>query len=452
MVSNSFDRVIIGDVVLKDRVVEDAYVGISGGIIKAIGHGGPPNSIATDDYSGCLLFPGLVDAQVHSGSHEGYTGLADATRAAAAGGVTTIVDMPFDNPLPVDSVARFRQKVDAVHSLAIVDVGLYVTPPKSKDYAWVAELKSLGACAIKISTYEYHPVRFPRTRTGEMIGLFNAAASADLPVSFHNEDQDIVEFYVNQAKERGETGIEAHWLTRPPIAELVADAQVLELASHTDVRCHIVHSSLESGCTIASEYKKRGNAVTVETCIHYLTLNQDDMKTRGAFLKINPPLRSETDRIELWKSVTRGDIDMISTDHVGWPASRKQDSDIFKNGSGAPGLEGFLPALYTEAVSKRSFCPTLIAKLASENPARHFGFYPRKGSIAIGADADIAVFKKGNNIFDPARLASKIKWSPYDGRAMAGRVEATYLRGDRIYGQNTITAKQGYGRFLAPLS
>ena len=223
------------------------------------------------------------------------------------------------------------------------------------------------------------------------------------------------------------------------------------MASHTGVRCHIVHSSVAAGNRIARHYRSLGAKISVETCIHYLIFNEQDMLRLGAFLKINPPIRAEEERLRLWDSVGAGEVDLISTDHVAWPESRKSDPDIFKNGSGVPGLETLLPALYTSAVHQRSLSPSLIARLTAENPARHFGLFPRKGQIVIGADADIAVLSREQRTFEGRNMASKIKWSPFEGMTMAGVVAATYVRGREVYENGSILAKPGYGRFVRPL-
>lgn len=450
MHSGQPELLLCGDLVLPDRVLENGYLAISGGKIQAIGAGQRPDAQRIEDHPGALLFPGLIDAQVHAGSVEGFAGLRDATRAAAAGGVTTIVDMPFDEPLPVSSPDLLARKIEAVGRHASVDVALYVTAPKDGDYRVLRDMARGGAAAVKLSTYEYHPVRFPRFTTAEMFEIFVEAAAIGLPVAFHNEDQEIVARLVAAAIASGHTGAAAHGKTRPPLAELVADAQVLELASHTGVRCHIVHSSVAAGNEIAARYKAAGAKVSVETCIHYLVFNEDDMLRQGSFLKINPPLRAESERLRLWDSLRAGGIDLVSTDHVAWPESRKRDPDVFKNGSGIPGLETFLAAFYTGAVAERSLSPTLIARLACENPARHFGLFPRKGQLAIGADADVAVLRRQPVIFDQAAMISAVKWSPYHGREIAGSVAATYLRGRKVFQAGKILVEGGYGEFVRP--
>lgn len=439
-----------GSVVSTDRIIADGYVAVADGRVVEIGAGAPPPAAVTEDFRGCLLFPGLVDAQIHAGSVEGFEGLQDATRAAAAGGVTTVVDMPFDQPTPVNGLGRFEEKVEAIGRNATVDVGLYVTARKDGDYAVLRDLVSHGACAIKLSTYEYHPVRFPRFSTGEMYEIFLEAKELDVPVAFHNEDQELVDRLLARAVAAGKKGMEIHGVARAPIAELVADAQILELAANTGARCHIVHSSLAAGNRIARHYRERGAKISVETCAHYLVFNEDDALRQGAFLKLNPPLRAEREREELWRSLAEGEVDMVSTDHVAWPVERKSNSDMARNGSGIPGLETLLAAFYTGAVRDHALSPLLVARLACENPARHFDFFPRKGALQPGADADIAVFDPRERVFDAGKMVSSVKWSPYAGMAMAGFVRATFLRGRKIFDGGQVTVDPGIGRFLRP--
>src|SRR5215470_10395519 len=443
-----FDLVIRGDVVTAETVIPDAFIAVRGETIAQVGSGAPPPAERLDDHRGALLFPGLVDAQVHAGSYEGTAGLRDATRAAAAGGVTTIVDMPFDEPAPVNDVDLFDAKVAKVRELAAVDVALYVTARKDRDYAPLARLAERGACGIKLSTYEYHPVRFPRFDTGEMFEIFQEAKRLGLPVAFHNEDQGLVDHFLKQVLDRGDRSPAAHGASRPPLAELVADAQILELAGAIGVRCHIVHSSLAAGCTMTRHYRDRGARITVETCLQYLIFTDDDVREQGAFLRQNPPLRSEAERLRLWESLEHGGVDLVSTDHVAWPVHRKSDPDIFKNGAGVTGLETLLPVFYT-ALAERKLAPSLIARLCARNPARHFGL-ARKGEIRPGADADIAVLRLGAGTFDQARMASSVKWSPYHGRPLAGHVAATYLRGQKVFADGEVLAAPGYGKFVRP--
>ncbi|MBW7948466.1 MAG: amidohydrolase family protein [Pseudorhodoplanes sp.] len=450
MTQTQCDLLLIGDVVLPDRVIRNGHVAISGETILSVGEAERPLAKRTEDYSGCLLFPGLIDAQVHAGSHEGVKGLEDATKAAAAGGVTTIIDMPFDDPDPVNNVDLFKQKVDIANRISTVDVGLYITARKDGNYKVLRDLVREGAVSIKLSTYEYHPVRFPRFSTGEMYEIFLEAAELGIPVAFHNEDQELVSHLIARAAAAGKKGMEIHGAGRAPLAELVADAQILELAASTNVRCHIVHSTIAAGNRIARHYRERGAKISVETCVHYFIFNDQDAIRQGAFLKLNPPIRAEHERLEMWKSLAAGEIDLVSTDHVAWPISRKSDPDMAKNGSGVPGLETLLPAFYTGAVRDHGHAPGLVAALTAENPARHFGLYPRKGRLTAGADADVAVFCPQARRFEAKSMTSWVKWSPFDGMDMAGYVRATYVRGRKVFENSQLQADPGVGRFVRP--
>jgi allantoinase len=444
------DLVLRGDVVLADRVVPKGHVAVSGGKVVSVGEGAGSSARMIEDYSGCLLFPGLVDAQIHAGSHEGFKGLQDATRAAAAGGVTTVIDMPFDEPVPVNTLDLFKQKIDAVGQYATVDVGLYVTARKDGNFAVLRDLIEAGAASVKLSTYEYHPVRFPRFTTGEMYEIFLECAVLGVPVAFHNEDQELVSRLIARAATAGKKGMEVHGAGRAPIAELVADAQILELAANTGVRCHIVHSTIAAGNRIARHYRERGAKISVETCVHYFVFNDQDAIRQGAFLKLNPPIRAEAERQEMWKSLALGEIDLVSTDHVAWPLSRKTDPDMAKNGSGIPGLETLLPAFFTGAVKGHGHSPVFVAQMTSANPAGHFGLFPRKGTLAPGSDADVAVFCPQERIFEAEKMTSQVKWSPYAGMKMDGYVRATYVRGRKVFENGQIQVEPGYGQFCRP--
>lgn len=447
--NNAFDLIIRGDIVGDRDVIANGYIAINKGKVAAIGAGEPPSAGKIQEYPGCLLFPGLIDAQVHAGSREGIDGLYDATRSAAAGGVTTIVDMPFDEPRPVDNPTAMTAKIAKIGQLAVTDVALYVTARKGGEASELRSLTEMGACAVKLSTYEYHPVRFPRFSTAEMYEIFLVAADIGLPVAFHNEDQELVNHLTARAiKTYGRTP-RAHGASRPPFVEMVANAQILELALHTGVRIHIVHSSVADGFTMVRHYRERGAKATAETCLQYFALTEDDMVKRGSFLKQNPPLRAKKERTRLWEALARDEIDLVSTDHVAWTADRKQDPDVFKNGAGVPGLEALLPIFYTGLV-EHDLSPSVIARVCALNPAKHFGFYPDKGHLGIGADADVAVVKPGQGTFDQGQITSQVGWSPYHGRPTAGSVVATFLRGHQIFDRAHGFVATGGGQFLRP--
>ena len=447
-----FELVVRGDLVLPDRVVENGYLGIRDGKFAAVGIDAPPEANQTIDAAGKLVFPGVIDGQVHAGSAEGIEGLGDATVAAAAGGVTTIVDMPFDDPMPVNTVELLQIKVQAIERLAVVDVALYATARKGAGTEGILELAEAGACAFKVSTYEYHPVRFPGYDTGELFELFPVIRETGLTVAFHNEDPYIVQRLTEQLLAERRNTPESHGASRPAVAELIANVAVFEIARVTGVRCHIVHSSLARGFDHVKRYREDGVRVSAETCVQYLTFDEDDVLREGARLKQNPPIRPAAEKAALWEKVLADEVDFVSSDHVAWPMSRKSDPDMFKNGSGVPGLETLFHALYTGMVTERGMSPSRVAALLSEGPARHFGLYPRKGALIPGADADFAIVDPGPWTFDATGMASNVKWSPYDGMTFGARVMATYVRGNVVYENGQVTGAAGGGEFVRPVS
>ncbi len=446
----SFDLVIRGDLVLPEEMLRDGYVAVIGGSIAAIGAGPLPPARETVDARGRLVFPGVIDGQVHAGSAEGFGGLEDLTRSAAAGGATTVVDMPYDEPEPVVDCDLLARKIEVLEAKAHVDVALYGTVAKQVDVAMIGRLADAGIAAFKISTYESHPKRFPRISHPEMERAFRAIAETGLTVAVHNEDQELVDDSIARAKAAGRLRADAHSAARPPLAELVANAVLLEIGAATGARVHIVHSSLARGFEMARSYRAQGFAATAETCIHYLILTEADVIRAGARGKVNPPIRPN-EREAIWQRLIEGEVAFVSSDHCSWPLARKNDENIFATPAGAPGVAVLLPLLYTAAVEQRGLAPQVVARLLAEAPARHFGLHPQKGSIRIGADADFAIAERGSWKIDEARQHSeRAPWSPYHGLPVSLRIAATYLRGRKIFDGEQVLARPGDGRFLRP--
>jgi allantoinase len=447
----NFDLVIRGDLVLPEEVLADGYVAIADGRIGALGAGTPPLARETIDARGQLVFPGLVDGQVHAGSAEGFTGIEDLTRSAAAGGVTTIVDMPYDEPDPVVDEELLARKIEVLEAKAHVDVALYGTVAKRVDPAMIHRLAEAGVAAFKISTYESHPKRFPRISHPEMARAFAAIAETGLTIAVHNEDQELVDDAIARAKAAGRLGAEAHSDARPALAERVANAVLLEIGAATGARVHIVHSSIARGFDQARSYRAQGFAATAETCIHYLILTEADVVRAGARGKVNPPIRA-AEREAIWQRLMAGDVAFVSSDHCSWPLARKDDANIFASPASAPGVAVLLPLFFTAAVENRGLGPEVAARMLAEAPARHFGLYPRKGALRIGADADIAIAARCRWQIDEARQhCQRAPWSPYHGLPVALRIAATFLRGRKIFDGDQVLAKPGQGMFLRPV-
>ena len=448
-ISAAFDRVVIGDVVTGDSVIPRGYVAVRGETIAAIGEGAPPPASEIVDHSGKLILPGLVDGHMHTSSSTGWPGIESATKSAAAGGVTTCVDMPYDVPHPVTDAAILADKIGWVERTAHVDMALYGTITKTGGVGAIPGLAAAGISAFKLSTYEYDAVRFPRIDHPTMLAAFREIAKTGLPVAIHNEDQELVEMLTAQARADGRIEPIMHCRTRPPLAETMADLEIFEMALETGAHVHIAHSSLSRGFEIAEMFRGMGATTTGEACIQYLCMTEDDIVRLGGKGKCNPPFRTADEVERMWQCLTAGKIAYVSTDHAPWPIERKTLPDIFANGAGLTGLQSFAPLMYS-LLDERGLSPTLMATYCAERSAKMHGLWPRKGALRVGSDADLCVLERGDFVFDEAAIQDRpeMRWSPYHGRRMRARVVATYLRGALVWDGATVLAKPGNGRFV----
>src|ERR1700694_3864272 len=298
------DLVVAGTLALPgDRLVE-GEVGIRDGRIAAIGEAGTLAGEKRIETKG-LVLPGVVDAHVHTRS-EPEEGITRATTAAAAGGVTTIVDMPYDDPTPITNVEAFLAKTAAVAREAITDVALWATIAKAGGLDEIEELVSAGACGFKVSTFETHPVRFPRIPDGELYLAMPRIAAAGSLISFHAENDELVRRLSARLESSGRSEPSAHGAARPPVAETEAVGRALELALATGARVHIVHATVERAFTLVHRARGDGVDATAETCLHYLLLDESELDRQGARAKINPPLRSRAEVENLWQLLDAG--------------------------------------------------------------------------------------------------------------------------------------------------
>jgi allantoinase len=389
-VSSPFDRVFLGDIVTPAGIIADGYVATRGETIAAIGHGEPPPAASTTDHRGKFIMPGLVDGHMHTGSSIGFPGIEGATRSAAAGGVTTCVDMPYDVPHSIHSAAMLEDKIGWVNRTAHVDVALYGTIQKTGGLDAIPDLAAGGITAFKLSTYEYDAVRFPRIDHPTMVDAFARIAKTGLPVAVHNEDQELVESLTAQARAAGNTGAIWHARTRPPLAETMADLEIFEIGLQTGAHVHIAHSSVARGFDLAESFRAMGMQATGEACIQYLCMTEDDLVRLVGRGKCNPPFRTADEVERMWDRLLAGKVSNVSTDHAPWPADRKSSADIFACGAGLTGLQSFAALMFT-LLDERGLSPTVMARYCAEAPAELHGLAPKKGAIRLGADADLLV-------------------------------------------------------------
>ena len=450
MSATPFDRVILGDIVLPDGVLEGGYVAIRGEKIAAIGQGAVPPAAAITDHSGKWVLPGLVDGHMHTGSAIGWPGIEGASSSAAAGGVTTCVDMPYDVPRATTDASIFREKVEWVNRLSHVDMALYGTIKKENGVDAIAGLAEAGCCSFKLSTYEYDATRFPRIDNTTMVEAFREIAKTGRMVGIHNEDQEIVEGAIAAAKATGRTDPIMHARTRPPLCETMADLAIFEMALETGAHVHIAHSSLARGFELAEIFRRMGAHTSGEACIQYLCMTEEDLVRLEGFGKCNPPFRTAAEVERMWGALAAGSIAYVSTDHAPWQREKKvYHGDIFACGAGLTGMQSYAP-LMASLLIERGLPITHMASLCAERPARFHGLDGKKGAIRVGYDADLCVLERGDFTFDEADIKDRpdARWSPYHGRAMKARVAATWLRGTQIWDGTEVLAKPGTGRFV----
>ncbi|WP_377289883.1 dihydroorotase family protein [Rhizobium sp. SG2393] len=446
-----FDLVLKGTVVLPDRIVEAGHVAVRDGTIAFIGQGAMPAARERHDLGKALILPGAIDAQVHSLSQKNQEDFVWSTRSAAAGGVTTIVDMPYDEGDLVCSGDAVRRKIAHAGAQARIDFALYGTIDPEEGPGRIGEMVEAGVAAFKFSTFGTDPKRFPRIAPNLLADCFRAIAPTGLAAGVHNEDDETVRAAMAAVRASGITDWRAHALSRPPLAELLATTQIYETGAETGCPAHVVHCSLSRGYALAAAYRASGHAATIECCIHYLVLDEEnDVRRLGGKAKINPPIRPRAEVEALWRHVADGNVTLVSTDHVSWSEDRKTDPDMLKNASGVPGLEVMLP-LFVKGALERGIPLTRAAELMAKNPARHFRIDHRKGALEIGKDADIAVLTPEPFTYDAAASGHNVVgWSPYTGIELPWRVAGTWLRGQQVFDGRQVMADPGIGRFVRP--
>jgi allantoinase len=440
------DEVILGTIVTPTGPISNGWLAIRAGVIAAIGEGVPPQSARTHDAQGAYVIPGVIDGQTHAGSYGGLAGIGSTTRSAVAGGVTTIVDMPYDNPAPLNTVERLAEKQAAIAAHAHANVALYATVMPGQDMASVASLIAGGVVAFKISGFESSPTRFPRIAADQLLDLFDALAATQVPLGIHNEDQEIVLARIAKARAAGENGIEAHSSSRPLAAEQASTAHFLELGALSGAHAHIVHLTSTRGFHLVENYRRDGFRATGELCVHYLWFDPSRDTELGARMKVNPPIRpGQIDA--LWEDVAAGRVAFVSSDHSSWPIDNKLTPSIFDAGAGVPGVETLLPAFHTGAAQRQLDAIRLTVEQLSERPAKFFGLWPEKGVLQPGADADIAILSLEPNVWDESKAHDELNWSPFHGRQFDCRVTRTYVGGKLAWDGDTIVNAPGDGKY-----
>lgn len=430
-------------------------VSVRDGKVAKIAYGPAADELSahqTIDVGDDFVLPGAVDAHVHSYSHPGE-GIEASTRAAAAGGVTTIIEMPFDGPGPINSRDRLLAKQDIVDAGALIDVALLGTVAPEGGWRAVDDLVEGGVVGFKVSLFLTDPYRFPRINDRELLDVMKATGQAGRTVCVHAENNEIVKAMIVEEGAASKAGdAQAHTRSRPPVAETLGALTALEVAANTGAKLHLCHLSLPRGIDLVGWYRSQGADVSVETCPHYLTFSEQDLDVQRGRLKINPPLRRPEDRDGLWTRMRDGLIDVVSSDHAPWSPDLKDHAAILDNHSGVPGVETLVAGTLGRALSFDDNLATFSQALDALTiaPAARYGLASQKGSLEVGKDADIMVFKVDADYeIDERKLHSNAGWSPYNGRRPGGHVTHTINRGKLVWtAENDLLVAPGAGNIV----
>lgn len=449
-----YDMVISGGtLVLEDRMVK-RNIGIVNGKIASIFDSTDYDAVQRIEAHGCYVMPGAIDTHTHffEPGAEYREDFAHGTRAAASGGFTCIMEMPNSNPAVKDS-ETFRIKKRLAESGAVVDYALWAGATADNGEHLKA-LKELGCVAFKAFTLDAGST-FPYLNTEMEMEFMQKIAGLGSVFGFHAEDPVIVS---ELTKRYGGQpwSLQLHDQARPYYAELAAINQIILFSKETKCPVHICHLSIPEGAELIAGAKQNGIDITVESCSHYFLLNIENAAQYNTYALIQPPIRSKERMEQMWKYLFDGTIDYLATDHAPYPAEDKEPNDGNKWNviGGAPSIDVAFPLMFDEAVNKRGMDPVQFAKLSATNAARRFGLYPEKGSIQIGADADLVILNPDLMWeIDRSKSFSKTKNTrfPYQGRCVTGKIIKTIVRGTVVFAQNRICVENGYGKMIRPL-
>ncbi len=447
-VNGHHETVISGGRVWTRGELVETDVGIDGGRIARIG--GRLDGAERVDAQDLWVLPGVIDGHTHMeaaafGLHSRDT-FESGTRAAAAGGVTTVLD--FTAGSAESTLAEQVQARVAAARRAVVDIGLHaeIVGWRSDRAYEIAEAVRMGVTSFKFYTVYAEP-----SNPSQLADAFRVIAAAGGVAMVHAEDAGLIQTATEALPRGARLHMTSFPRSRPAASEAAAVSLVCQLAEIAGVRVHFAHLSTGAAVDVVRNAKARGLQVTAETCPHYLLLDERAYATAdGRQFSVIPPLRSPEDQSTLWVALADGTIDSVATDHCPFVRAEKDHGDdVLSIPCGLPGVETLLPLLHSDGMVARGLSLDWLVRALCENPARIFGLAPQKGQVEVGADADLV-------LFDPRRawtlsagnLHMGADFSPYEGRRVRGAVIRTLVRGRTVWADGECCVEPGWGRFV----
>jgi dihydroorotase len=423
--------------------IVDCSIAIEEGKIFKIGRETQmPSADEKTDLRNLLVLPGLIDEHVHL-RDEGRAYKEDftsGTTAAAAGGFTTILDMPNNDPVTM-SAQTLRSRMRIAQNKILVNVGFYSEFPKK-----LPEIEGIvGEDAVGFKLFMGSQVGGLNIDDDNAVqDAFKEVAKFKIPVAVHAEDRATLTANEEKLKQAKKIGTADFLRAHTEVVELKAIQRLLKVNQQTDVRLHFCHVSTDEGLNAIAEAKKSGRKVTCEVTPNHLLLSSDDLKQYGQLAIMAPPLRDKTHVKALWKGLENGDVDALGSDHAPHALSEKSASSVWDVKVGVPGLETTLPLIMTQ-IKKNRLTINQAVQLLAENPAEIFGLTDY-GRLEQGKNADMTVVDYNQQFkIDASKFMSKAKFSPYNGWDVQGKVVKTIVNGQLVFDEGEIVAKGGCG-------
>lgn len=446
-----------GGVVVSGSGTKRADLLIENNKIAAIGRNLRCAADAVTDVTGCILFPGFIDAHTHFDLDVAGTTTADnfytGSRAALRGGTTTIID--FACPNKGESLHHglelWHQKADGK---TFCDYSFHMTIDDWNE-SIRAELPDMFAQGI--SSFKMY-MTYPAMMIGDrdLYWALKELKSLGGICGVHCENAGVIDGMIAERKAAGELGPSSHPLTRPPYLEAEAVSRLLRIAQAAQCPVVIVHLTNREALREVEHARQRGQTVYVETCPQYLLLDESvyfnpDWSSAARYV-CAPPIRAKEEQDALWKALRRGEIQTISTDHCSFTLAQKElgREDFTRIPGGLPGVETRGELIYSYGVARKRISAARMCRLLSENPAKLYGLFPRKGILRPGSDADIVVYDPGlSHVIEASECVANVDYNPYEGFVTAGGIRQVWLNGRLCVNQGTVLDETPQGQFIA---